>query len=110
MGVGYCALVSDNPCILSVRTATQQWGILPASTIPLRTHLLWNIDSNLRKVCCVLRLILLIVQIGLLCLEDVRGLARSARRRVPILDLTPMQIRARRVDLLDSASRQSVRD
>ncbi len=78
MGVGYCDLDSDIPCILFVRTATQLRGILSAATIPLGTHLLWNIDSNLRKGCCVLVLRLQCVQIGLLCLEDVDGQARSA--------------------------------
>lgn len=128
MGVRYCALASIMPSRLTVRTATQQRGILSGAVISLRTHPGWETASSLRKVCYVLRLPFLplpahlgwdidsnlhkgcgvlrlqFIQIGLLCLEDVDGLARRGSRRVPILDLTTMHIRARQVDLLDSAS------
>ena len=51
------------------------------------------------------------IQIGLLCLEGVDGLARKGPKRVSILDLTPMRICARRrVDVWDSDSVGSVRD
>ena len=119
MGLRYCALASIMPSKLTVRTATQQRGILLAAIIPLCTHPGWEIASSLRNICYVLRLPFLplpahlgwdivsnlhkgcgvlrlqFIQIGLLCLEDVDGLARKGSRRVPILDLTTMQIRAR---------------
>ena len=102
MGVGYYALASVMPSVFSVCTATQPLGILSAGMVPLYTHLRWNTDRDLPKDFCILRLPF--VRICLLCLEDVDGLARRGSRRVPILDLTTMQIRARRAGLLDSTS------
>ena len=56
MGLRYCALASIMPSRLTVRTATQQRGILLAAVIPLCTHPGWEIASSLRNICYVLRL------------------------------------------------------
>lgn len=102
MGVGYYALASVVPSGFSLCTATQPLGILSAGMVPLHTHLRWNTDSNLPKDSGILRLPF--VRICLLCLEDVEAMAKSASRPIPILDLTPVQIHAKRAGLLDSAS------